>query len=102
MGPEAIFGPVHICEQMIGLHGSDDAQLFEAWNIGGVDNLRVLDAIARGARDAGLVESIEGHRRRLVADGVEANLKAGVRPFKRHGVELLLCVLRKARIVGVI
>ena len=47
LGTEAIDGPVHVGEQVVGLHGGDDAELLEARDVGGIDDLGVLDAIAR-------------------------------------------------------
>src|SRR5579872_4126269 len=45
-GPETFFGPVHVSEQMIGLHARDNAELLEAWDVRLVDDLGMLDAIA--------------------------------------------------------
>ncbi len=69
---------------MIWLHGGDDAEPGKARDIGGVDDLGVLYAIARGAGDAGLRVGIESHGCRLVADGVKAELEAGFRTFEGH------------------
>jgi hypothetical protein len=36
---------------VVGLHGGDDAELFEARDVGGIDDLGVLDAVAGGFCD---------------------------------------------------
>ena len=40
---EALLRPVHVSEQMVGLHGGDYLQLFEAGNLHGRSDLSVLD-----------------------------------------------------------
>ena len=40
-------GPIHVGQQVAGLHRCDDAEVFEAGNVGCIDHLGVLDAIAR-------------------------------------------------------
>ena len=87
---------------MAGLHGGDDAKLLEARNVGGVDDLGVLDAIARGAGNAGLRIGVEGHGGGLVADGVEAKLEACLRALDGHLVQLRLRVLGQARVAGIV
>jgi len=50
---EAGFGPVHVGEEMRGLHGGDDAKFFEAGEVGGEENLGVLNAEAEVGCDGG-------------------------------------------------
>ena len=102
LGAETRFGPVHVGEQMVGLHGGDDAELLEARNVGGIDDLRVLDAVARGAGDAGLRIGVESHGGGLVADGVKAELEAGLGAFDGHLVQLGLGVLGQAGVAGIV
>jgi hypothetical protein len=62
------------------LHRGDDAEAAEAWDVGGVDVLRVLDAPAEvlfvGMRLEGLLEDVERFAIGAVADGVDAELVA--------------------------
>ena len=39
----AVPGPVHVSEQVIGLHGGDDAEFGEARDVGWIDDLGVFD-----------------------------------------------------------
>ena len=49
LGADALFGPGHVGEQVRGLHGGDDAEIVEALEGVGRDDLRVLDAEAEVA-----------------------------------------------------
>ena len=46
LGTETGFGSVHVGEKVAGLHGGNNTELLEAGDIGGVDDLGVLDAVA--------------------------------------------------------
>src|SRR5581483_10646793 len=46
---DAFHSPVHVGEQVVGLHGGDHAQLVEAGELLGRDHLRMLDAEAEAA-----------------------------------------------------
>ena len=48
LGAEAIGGPLHVGEQVRGLHGGDDAFFFEAVEVAGEQDLGVFDAEAEG------------------------------------------------------
>ena len=88
---------------MVGLHAGDDAELLEARDVGGIDDLRVLDAIAGSlVEHARLRNASRAIGSGLVADGVEAELESGGGAFDGHFVELVLRVLRKAGVVGVV
>ncbi len=64
---------------MNGLHGSDDAELAEAGNIGGIDVLSVFDAPTEicfiGMRFECFFVNVEDFAIGAVADGVDAELE---------------------------
>src|SRR5271170_7560847 len=47
LGAEALLGPCHVGKQVVGLHRGDDSELAIAGEVGGIDDLRMLDAVAR-------------------------------------------------------
>ena len=64
---------------MQGLHAGDDAKRAEAWDIGGIDRLDVLDPVAAVAGTVGgrrLLEGVEGRPNRTIADRVDLDLPA--------------------------
>jgi len=56
---EAVGGPLHVGEEMGGLHGGDDAFFFEAVEVTGGDYLGVFDAVAEVGRFG--VEQVAGN-----------------------------------------
>ncbi len=61
-----------------GLQRGDDAQLFQARNIGLVDEFDMFDAVAAVARAIGLARrfiAIKGAAHAAIADGVNADLQ---------------------------
>ncbi len=96
---DALFSPVHIGEQMVGLHGGGYTQLLEFFEVLFSNDLRVFDAEAEIGAPAlflGECESVQGHSRSAVADGVKADLEPGFGPFGGHLVESFLLVARQA------
>ena len=81
LGAEAGPGPGHVGEEVRGLHGGDDAFLLEAVEVGGEQDLGVLDAVAEAIR------SVVGAVLEVVADGVLAALVRSVRVEGWHGGE---------------
>src|SRR5690606_22251218 len=77
---EAVAGPIHIAGLVRGLHRRDHAELREARDVVGVEDLRVLDAEAVDGGgvlvERGLVR-IEHEAVAAVADGVRVHLEAG-------------------------
>ena len=117
---EALLGPCHVGEQMVGLHGGDDAEISIAGKVGGIQDLRVFDAGAGIASDYGLrnrnrrndtagiplgsPKCIERHLYRAISDGMKAHLEVLCSALLRHRIELCLVVARDtavARIVAV-
>lgn len=102
LGAETVCGPLHVGEEVGGLHGGDDTLAREAIEVFGKQDLGVFYAEAEGGGggvgwgwggdDVGVggvrgwrgeggdlvggAEGIEGHRVGTVADGVEAQLEA--------------------------
>src|SRR6266568_869481 len=99
---EAVHCPIHIGEQVVGLHAGDDAESGEAGNVGGIDNLRVLDAIPRCRRDSFLRIGVKRHRSSLVADGMKAQLESGLSTLERHCIQLFLRELRQPSVARII
>ena len=91
--------PVHVAQQMAGLHGRDDFQLVEPRHLQRIRDLRVLDAQAivlgsvarlyplRVGRLLCFGECIQSHLDSLVADGMKSNLEAGSQAIVRHLVQ---------------
>ena len=87
VGADARFSPAHVGGLMRRLHGGDDVERGEAGEIGGRDDLGVLDAIATVARWVGFgdgFESVEGDGVGAIADGVKCELEAGFVALDRH------------------
>ena len=85
------------------LHRGDDAQLLEARDVGGVDQLDVLDAVAAVARavgGAGGGVGVEGAAHAGVADRVDGDLEAQPVGQDDRRVDLRLREQRLAAIAG--
>ena len=54
-GAEAVGGPLHVGEQVGGLHGGDDAFFFESVEVAGEQDLGVFDAEAEGGGGWGVL-----------------------------------------------
>ena len=109
LGADALHRPVHVGEQMIGLHGGDDAELAILRELVRGDDLVVLDAEAEVARlivlaggSFGGGESVERHLHGAVSDGVKADLESGRRALNRHAIQLVLLVTRQAGVAGIV
>src|SRR5471030_1820294 len=79
-GPELV-GEITVGRRVRELHGTGHADLLEAWEILGGEQLRVLDALTQPARlpcVAGLLESIQRLAVRLVADRMHADRESGL------------------------
>src|SRR5215469_1109738 len=91
---------------MIGLHRSDHAERDVAGEVGRSHNLVMLDAEshlpARWYSCFGSSKGIKSHRRRPVADCMEANLESGTGPLDGHLIECGLIELGNARVRRVI
>ena len=87
LGADARFGPAHVGGLMRRLHGSDDVESGETREVGGRDDLRVLDAITTIARAVGFGDGLECVERDgvgAITDGVKVELEAGFVAFDRH------------------
>ena len=85
---EALLRPRHVGRGVRGLHGGDDAEFREPWNIFRREHLRMLDAQPRivciGRGLLGLFVSIQRAAIRGVADGMRTNLKTcSQRPIRQ-------------------
>ena len=130
VGAEAGGSPVHVGEEVGGLHRGDDAELGEAVEVGWEQDLGVFDSetftalahdiVCAGTTNnyailVGLIltivglgdlfgsgEGVEGHCVGLVADGVEAKLEAGGAAGSGHLVEGVLVIACDAGVGGVV
>src|SRR3954465_9553085 len=110
-----IYCPIHISEQMVGLHGGDHSQLAETRELVRRHYLRMFDPPAMiftsWIGHSRLVlpkkafrfrKTLQSHLHTTVADGMEPHVEAGCRPVIYQRVELRLRVLRKPGVLWVI
>ena len=129
LGSQAILGPVHVCQQVRRLHGSNHAQILKPLEVVRQQHLRMLDpqpkrlrtGFRRGFRHhrriwihrrwrqarrprhlLGCRKGIERHGVRLVADRMEAKLKPSRRPLRCHPVQVGLVVSRQTAVLRII
>src|SRR6184192_3754420 len=102
--PDPRFSPIHVGEQMIGLHGSNHAEAREFIELGHVGDLRMFYAKAEATLRRltaplycllRVAKRIQRQLHAAVADSVEAKLEARQRAICRHGIELVRLVLRQ-------
>ena len=83
-------GRVHVVGGVDGLHAGRDAKLRQPRQVGGVDDLHVLDAVRHRRRRGRLrqfLEDVEHHAVGSVADGMHADREAqlaGLAELGRH------------------
>ena len=125
VGPEhavlakSVLRPTLVRDGVRGLHRGDDAEVSEAREVQGRDDLRVLDAVARFVARLRLTEhklgicarlvyfsrrpeAVERHAVRAVADAVESDLKPGGVALDDHLRQLLGRHARDAAVVRVV
>ncbi len=115
---EALLRPGHVGQQVIRLHGGDDAEISIASKVGGIQDLRVFDAGAAIASDYGLRnrnrrddaariplgsrKCIERHLYRTISDGMKAHLEVLRSALLRHCIELGLVVAWNTAVAGIV
>src|ERR1700694_910242 len=99
------FSPVHIREQMVGLHGGNHAQVLESPKIFRGYYLDVLNAeteIPLAALLFAQRECVQGHSCPAVPNGMKSKLEAGLGPFRSFLVEGVLLIARDSGVFGII
>ena len=106
--------PVHIRQQVAGLHRGDNLQLPEPENLLWRRHLRVLDTetivapatsalyLAYLGRFLRLGEGIERQLHSFVSNRVKAELISGEHPFLRHRIQFVSFVLRQTRVFWIV
>src|SRR5262249_23942878 len=82
-GAEALSGPAHVRGAVSRLHARHHSETGEAWNVRGIQDLRVLDAKMRAWAGAGqpLLEDVQHESVGTIADGMHPHVKAAARRF---------------------
>ena len=103
---DASVDPGHIRGTMGGLHGGDDAKFGKAWDVGGVEDLRVFDTeawvfgLGMGAKTS--LVCVQDDSVGSVADGVNPELKSSLKCLVHDLLEGIGFPHEQATIFGVV
>ena len=104
LGTQALARPAHVGGAVRGLHARDHAKAGEARDVGGSEDLRVLDPQAgrRTSRRPHLLEDVEHEGVGAIADGVHPHVKAAARRLAGEALHLLGRHEDQPRVPGIV